>query len=106
MSKQYKVYRETNYIRVIDTTTNELFNGTVKDVFVDKSNTQKNIYRLFNVKDLAEDTVFSIPDILKANGSAYSVSEWEAFYTENTGNFNGGGTAPTNLSYTPSPLYK
>ena len=44
MSKQYKVYRETNYIRVIDTTTNELFNGTVKDVFVDKSNTQKNIY--------------------------------------------------------------
>ena len=103
MSKQYKVYRETNYIRVIDTTTNELFNGTVKDVFVDKSNTQKNIYRLFNVKDLAEDTVFSIPDILKANGSAYSVSEWEAFYTENTGNFNGGGTAPTNLSYTPSP---
>ena len=103
MSKQYKVYRETNYIRVIDTTTNELFNGTVKDVFVDKSNTQKNIYRLFNVKDLAEGTVFSIPDILKANGSAYSVSEWEAFYTENTGNFNGGGTAPTNLSYLSSP---
>ena len=95
MGKQYKIYRETNYIRVIDITTNELFNGTVKDVFVDKNNTQKNVYRLFNVKDLAEDTVFSIPDILKADGSAYSVSEWETFYTENTGNFNGGGTAPT-----------
>lgn len=95
MGKIYKIYRESNYIRVIDTITNELFNGTVKDVFVDKSNVQKNIYRLFNVKDLAEDTLFSTPNILKSDGSPYSVSEWETFYTENTGNFNGGGTAPT-----------
>jgi hypothetical protein len=90
----HKIYREGNYIRVISTTTGELFNGTVKEVFVDKNNTQKNAYRLFNVKDLKEDTVFTIPNILKEDGAAYSISEWETFYTENTGNFNGGGAAP------------
>ena len=104
MGKIYKIYRESNYIRVIDITTKELYNGAVKEVFVDKSNVQKNEYTLFNVKHFHETAVLAIGKILKEDGSAYSVSEWETFYTENTGNFNGGGTAPTvNTAFVEEP---
>lgn len=104
MGKIYKIYRESNYIRVIDITTKELYNGAVKEVFVDKSNVQKNEYTLFNVKHFDETAVLAIGKILKEDGSAYSVSEWETFYTENTGNFNGGGTAPTiNTAFVEEP---
>ena len=91
----YKIYREGNYIRVIDVRTNELFNGAIKEVFVDKSNVQKNEYTISKVKDFNELEVVRIGSILKQDNTTYSTSEWETFYTENTGNFNGGGTAPT-----------
>ena len=90
----YKIYREGNYIRVIDVRTNELFNGAIKEVFVDKSNVQKNEYTISKVKDFNELEVLRIGSILKQDNTAYSTSEWETFYTENTGNFNGGGAAP------------
>lgn len=91
----YKIYREGNYIRVVDVRTNELFNGAIKEVFVDKSNVQKNEYTISKVKDFNELEVLRIGSILKQDNTAYSITEWETFYTENTGNFNGGGTAPT-----------
>ncbi len=90
----YKIYREGNYIRIIDTLKGELFNGIIKDVFVDKSNVLKDNYRIFNIKDFNDKIVLSISDILKQDGTPYTVAEWETFYTTNTGNFNGGGTAP------------
>lgn len=97
MSQIYKIYREGNYIRVVDVLTNELFNGAVKDVFIDKSNVQKNEYTISKIKDFDETNTLSIGKILKSDDTAYSISEWETFYTENTGNFNGGGAAPETL---------
>lgn len=93
--KQYKIYAKGNYIVVVDVLKNEYFYGTKKEVFVDKSNVNKNTYKIFNVKHFNNETVLQIPNILKEDGSAYSELEFDTFYQENTGNFNGGGIAPT-----------
>lgn len=93
--KQYKIYAKGNYIVVVDVLKNEYFYGTKKEVFVDKSNVNKNTYKIFNIKHFNNETVLQIPNILKEDGSAYSELEFDTFYQENTGNFNGGGTAPT-----------
>lgn len=93
--KQYKIYTKGNYIVVVDVLKNEYFYGTKKEVFVDKSNVNKNTYKIFNVKHFNNETVLQIPNILKEDGSAYSELEFDTFYQENTGNFNGGGIAPT-----------
>ena len=90
--KQYKIYAKGNYIVVVDVLKNEYFYGIKKEVFVDKSNVNKNTYKIFNVKDFKKDTVITIPNILKEDGTAYSEAEFDTFYQENTGSSNGGGT--------------
>lgn len=92
--KQYKVYTKGNYLVVVDVQLNEYFYGIRKEVHVDKSNKNTPTYRIFKVKDFSDALVLQIPNILKEDGSVYSLEEWETFYTEDTGNFNGGGTAP------------
>lgn len=84
----YKIYKSGNYIKVIDTTTGELYNGHAKTVFVDKSNVNKAEYRILNIKDLPNNTILKIGEIFKENDSSYSQLEWETFYENETGNFN------------------
>ena len=98
--KQYKIYTKGNYIVIVDVQRNEYFYGIRKEVHIDKSNVNKAIYRAFNVKDFSSSIILAVPNILKENGDAYSESEFDTFYQENTGNFNGGGTAPAVLSVT------
>lgn len=92
--KKYKIYKKNNYIVVTDNITSETFYGRAKDVMVDKSNTNRAAYRFFNILDLKEGTSLTIDQILKEDGSPYTSDEFDTFYTQNTGNFNGGGTAP------------
>jgi len=92
--KKYKIYKKNNYIVVTDNITSETFYGRAKDVMVDKSNTNRAAYRFFNILDLKEGTGLTIDQILKEDGSPYTSDEFDTFYTQNTGNFNGGGTAP------------
>lgn len=91
--KKYRIYREGNYITVVNDTTQENFNGLCKEVFVDKDNKITELYQIFNISGFTDNTLIT-EQILKSDGSAYSKAEWETFYTENTGNFNGGGAAP------------
>jgi hypothetical protein len=91
----YKIYESNNYIIVESINPKETFYGHKKEVFIDKSNLDKPIYRIFNVRDLKDETLLEIGQIQKENGDLYSEAEFDAFYTANTGNFNGGGTAPT-----------
>ena len=93
--KQYKIYTKGNYIVIVDVQKNEYFYGIRKEVHIDKSNVNKAIYRAFNVKDFSSSIILAVPNILKENGDAYSEAEFDTFYQENTGNFNGGGSAPT-----------
>lgn len=90
---QYRIYRENNYIYVVNNSTLESQYGHVKDVFIDKSNKNVPVYRIFEVKDFDSNIGIKIQDILKEDGSAYTQTEFEDFYTQNTGNFNSGGTA-------------
>lgn len=91
---QYKFYRTSNYIVISDNISEETFYGFVKEVQVDKSNANKASYRVFNVKDFDNTIPLVITQILKEDGSPYTESEFDTFYTQNTGNFNGGGSAP------------
>ena len=93
--KKYKIYVKGNYLVVVDTQKNEYFYGIRKEVHVDKSNANTPSYKIFNVKDFSSNIILSVPNILKEDGTAYSEAEFDTFYQENTGNFNGGGTAPT-----------
>ena len=92
--KKYKIYVKGNYLVIVDTKKNEYFYGIRIEVHVDKSNANTPSYKIFNVKDFKKDTVITIPNILKEDGTAYSEAEFDTFYQENTGNFNGGGSAP------------
>ena len=95
--KTYKIYTKGNYIVIVDVIKNEYFYGIRKDVHVDKSNVNNPSYRFFKVKDLKDGTIIELSQILKEDGSPYSEAEFDTFYQENTGNFNGGGTAPTEI---------
>ena len=91
----YKIYESNNYIIVEMVNPKETFYGHKKEVFIDKSNLDKPVYRIFNVRDLKDGTLLEIGQIQKENGDLYSEAEFDEFYTANTGNFNGGGSAPS-----------
>nr|DAI89601.1 MAG TPA: hypothetical protein [Caudoviricetes sp.] len=90
----YKFYRKDNYIVLSNVFTDETFYGFVKEVQVDKSNLNKPHYRFFNIKDWNSDIPLRITQLLKEDGNPYGQAEFETFYSQNTGNFNGGGSAP------------
>jgi len=90
----YKFYRKDNYIVLSNDSTKETFYGFVKEVLVDKSNLNKAHYRFFNIKDWNSDTPLLITQLLEEDGSPYTQIDFEEFYRQNTGNFNGGGSAP------------
>jgi len=90
----YKFYRKDNYIVLSNDNTKETFYGFVKEVLVDKSNLNKAHYRFFNIKDWNSDTPLLITQLLEEDGSPYTQIDFEEFYRQNTGNFNGGGSAP------------
>lgn len=91
---KFKFFRKDNYIVLINNLTQVTQYGFVKEVMVDKSNVNKASYRVFGIKDFNDKNSLAIDQLLKEDGSAYTVAEFETFYTQNTGNFNGGGTAP------------
>lgn len=89
---KYRIYRQDNYIVISNDLTKETQYGHVKTVFVDKSNANKASYRIFEIKDFDDRTSLVIDQLLKEDGSPYTQSEFETFYTQNTGNFNSGGS--------------
>lgn len=90
----YKIYRKGNYLKIQDTKTNEYFSEPIKNVEVTRSNVNETIYEIKGVERF-KGMYIKLSDLVTESGAAYTESTWETFYTENTGNFNGGGTAPT-----------
>lgn len=82
---KYKIYLKGNYVIIEKTNPKELFNGLKKDVFIDRNNKNKDVFRIYNVKNFNSEISINIADILKEDGSNYTSVEWETFYTENTG---------------------
>jgi hypothetical protein len=95
----YKIYRENNYIVVKQENKDNWYYGHAKDVFVDKSNKNRLEYTIKNINDFSEKTLMKISDILKENGTPYTQSEWESFYTENTGFITESGSSDTKSTY-------
>lgn len=97
----YKIYSIGNYLRIQNVESGEIYNGLLKEVFVDKNNLNNNLYKIQNVKDWSERTALNLNQIKKEDGSDYTLSEWETFYSENTGNFNSGGSSslPTDVVF-------
>lgn len=83
--EEYKIYRVGNYIKIVNIHNYEIFNGAAKEVFVDSSNVVKAEYRFFNVKNWKETKSLKLNQIKKQDGTAYTLAEWESFYTDNTG---------------------
>lgn len=78
----YKIYRKGDYFVINATVRNEFFYGNTDEVFVDKSNVDRDVYRIFNVKDFRNSLSIPLSQITKEDGTAYSKVEWETFYTE------------------------
>ncbi len=79
--ENFKVYKKGEYVVLVNIKKNEYFYGKAKEVFFDKDNTNITSYKVFNVKDLKEDTVLSIGKIFRENNTAYTELEFEEFYT-------------------------
>lgn len=84
----YKIYTKGNYFIIEDR--NQIFYGHRKNVFVDKNNLKKPIYRFFNITDWKTSNSLHISEIFKEDSSPYTELEFDTFYRQNTGNFNGG----------------
>ena len=86
---RYKIYAKGNYLYIQNMDVGEIFTGFKKEVFVDKTNVNKSIYRFFNVKDWDFKKSLKIEEIYKEDGSLYTEVEFDTFYLENTGNSGG-----------------
>lgn len=76
---QYKIFTSGNYLKII-ASDNQQYSGLLKDIFIEKNNLNRNIYKIHNVKDFDHKKAIKIEDILKEDGSPYTLDEWETFY--------------------------
>lgn len=88
----YKIYGKGNYVFLDDTSTGIRHEELKKNVFVQVHLISENTYWISPFKSLngQNRTKITSTQILKENGTPYTDAEWVTFYTENTGNFNGG----------------
>ena len=89
----FKVFSKGNYIIVEDVVNGNLYEGLRKDVRILRVENDSNYFSFVGLANDNEITI-NIINIKKEDGSDYSLNEWIDFYTTNTGNFNGGGSAP------------
>lgn len=104
----YKIYGKGNYLFIDDSETSLRHEQLKKNVFVQKEQSTSLTYKIDPVHNIGGIRLVLVStDILKENGTPYTDAEWITFYTENTGNFNGGagGTQTTVVeNYSALPL--
>ena len=96
----YKIYIQNNYFFIQDS--NSLYEGLKKDVVVKIDNTDSlnPEFTFKKLEDWNESKKIRFSQIVDENGDPFAdVDTFITFYTENTGNFNGGGTAPDLTNY-------
>lgn len=94
---QFKCFVKGNYFYLVDLTTTIEYEGLRKDVFIRRHTDSSDKFFFSGVNQAPPDYEggIHIDDILDENDTPFgSVSAFMDWYQANTGNFNGGGTAP------------
>lgn len=92
--ERYRIYRRDNYIELVSENGSYIFKGFVKDVKVIPEVSGKLKYRFYGLSGWSPCIYLKLPQILDENGDRYTLSDWEDFYNQNTGNFSLGGGTP------------
>lgn len=94
----YRIYKKNNYIWAVNQTTSVLLEEGARYIKVDKPKITSVDYDITGLGSLPR---LNISQILKEDGSPYTVTEWEEFYTSSTQNFStasGGSGAVTSVN--------
>lgn len=91
----FRIYTKGNYFIINDDVNNIEYEGLRKEVIVRKQSELSEDFFFSNVNSWKDPQGgINITDILDELGNNYSLASFITFYTENTGNFNGGGATP------------
>jgi len=75
----YKIYQKENYLLIVDTITGKIIEGTSSRFEFVRNLESDTVYNL--LKDRQSIKSFSLNELQKENGTPYTESEWETFYT-------------------------
>lgn len=91
----FKIYKKGNYIFAIDENGKQYEEHT-SEVRVNRDSENGNTFRIHQLLNAFGS--LDISEILKEDGSAYSLTEWVDFYTAETGGAGDGAAATTGAS--------
>jgi hypothetical protein len=98
-----KIYEFNNVIIIEDLQTNKKFYG-IKGIFtINKNSNGRPLYKVYNVEGLENEFILEIGKLVKSNGTLYTESEFDEFYTNKIGI-----TQPltnSEIRATPLPIY-
>ena len=80
----YRIFTSGNYFYIVDGNGREK-DGLARDVIVTRAATSSNDFRIRNVNNWNHTQFLDITEILKEDGSAYTVDSFIDFYENNTG---------------------
>lgn len=84
-----------NYIWLDDLDTGKRYEGLAKEVLIRSDLDDSTIFYFDGLNQFDKNIGIAFGDIdVNGNGAFVTLAEWQDWYTANTGNFNGGGSAP------------
>lgn len=90
----FKIFKKTNYIYIVDTETDQLYEGLAKDVRFNRRYVDDTLFYINGMGDFPNTTELNFADILDENGDAYTdLATFVAWYEDNTGFNVAGATA-------------
>lgn len=84
-----------NYLYVEKYSPREVFTSLAKNIEINVDNSGSPVYRIYGLRDWESNNSIHLSQILKEDGTNYSLNEWETFYTTNTGKTNASGGSIT-----------
>lgn len=95
----YLLTLKSNYIWLDDIDTGKRYEGLAKDVLIRSDLDDSTTFYFDGLNQFDKNIGIAFGDIdVNGNGAFGTLAEWQDWYTANTGNFNGGGSAPTILT--------
>ena len=83
--KKYKIYRIDNYIIIRSEDNKHIWTGLAKNVRIIKNTERQGEYKILHITGWGCEVSINISQILKADGTPYTIQEWETWYLRNTG---------------------
>jgi len=95
----FKIFKKTNYIYIVDTETDQLYEGLAKDVRFNRRYVDDTLFYINGMGDFPNTTELNFADIVDENGDAYTdLATFVAWYEDNTGFNLAGATALVTLT--------